>query len=118
VGLLDSIMAQDAALAFTDPDTFGEAVLYSPKNGTPRTINAVVEREAPVDFNGEEVKRPQVRITVANHATVGILASAINFGGDTVTVAPVKGGAVVALSVHKVLGQEWMDGGCVYLDLR
>ena len=112
--LLDGVLSLDAALAFTDPDTFGESVTYSPKSGTPRTITVVVERYAPQERNG--VMRPFMRVLAQNSSTAGIDATTVNYGGDTITVAYKKGGTATAYRVHAVQ-EETHDAGAITVEL-
>ncbi|HYE19918.1 MAG TPA: hypothetical protein VEA69_15825 [Tepidisphaeraceae bacterium] len=74
----------------------GESIVYSPKTGAARTITAIVERHAPEQFDAGGPMFSAITITVRNHATSGILATSINWGGDTVTLAATKGGTAAA----------------------
>lgn len=117
MGILDDIIAQDAAFAFLEPDLMPgtEAVVYTPRNGTPRTVNAGVERFALEDREG--VPRPRARVTLRNHATAGVLATAVNVGGDTITAAIEKGGTARAYLVSLPQDGEWHDAGVVTLEV-
>lgn len=109
MGILNSIISDLDAAAFTDPDLFGEEVTYTPRGGEPRTINADVQRDPPVeiDLPGGQARRPKMIVTIRNHATLG--ADAIDSGGDTITVAYRLGGTAQAHAVGAPLAS---DEGC------
>lgn len=115
MGLLNQIIITDAA-AFTDTDGFGETVTYTPVTGSPRSISAFVERDPPDRISPDgDVYRPKMEITVANSATLGILATEIDNGGDTVTVAYPLGATAAA---HAILGTPIVqDAGMIRLEL-
>ena len=83
--LFDAMFASRAAPTLLVQ--FGEPVVYTPRNGIPRTIQAIVSRfsihgpsEAP------EVLSPMVEIEVLNDPVLGINCGSFDSGGDTVTV--------------------------------
>jgi hypothetical protein len=99
------------------PD-FGEDVVYTPRNGAPRTIKAIVRRNPPayVGSNGQPVA-PIAEIEVANSATTGISSAELDTGGDAVTVAPRIGGTARAMPVHLPQNGESHDVGATRLEL-
>lgn len=115
MGLLNQVILVDAA-AFTDTDGFGESVTYTPLGGSARPIAAFVERDPPERIGGDgSVYRAKMEITVANSATLGILATEINNGGDTVTVAYPQGATAAA---HVIVGKPIIqDAGMIRLEL-
>lgn len=109
MGILNDIISDLDAYAFTDPDAFGEEVTFTPRNGVARTINADVQRDPPVEISvpGGQARRPKMIVTLRNHATLG--ASSIDSGGDTITVAYRLGGTAQAFAVGAPMAQ---DAGC------
>lgn len=68
---------------------FGESVVYSPRTGSDRTITAEVDRTDRNVLEGvDRGTSPRFTITVRNHASLGILSTEINLGGDEIQVAP------------------------------
>ena len=74
---------------------FGEDVVYTPLNGTARTILAVVDRDQGAAEHGPATV-PQFRVTACNRTTSkttdddgvgGIGSDEINLGGDLATLA-------------------------------
>lgn len=115
MGLLDKILESDAA-AFADPDVFGESVVITLRNGTTRTVSAVVDRREPEPMgNGY---RPKMFITFRNSATLGLLASEIDGGGTiTVTVAYPYGAAAKPHQIHRRVDENPADAGMVTVEV-
>lgn len=100
---------------------FGESVVYTPANGTPRTILAIVDRSVPERAPGGGAMAPKLTITVANNATTGISTATLDAAGnDRVTVAIRYGGTPVSLGVYlpPAGSKATHDAGMVQLDLR
>src|SRR4051794_19966417 len=115
MGVLDDIFADDAA-NFTDPELFGEQVIYKPRDGASRPINAIVDRQPPERMTPDgEVFMPKIEIEVANNSTSGISAAEMNNGGDKVTVALRKGGIVKDFLIRGEPIQQ--DAGMIRLSL-
>lgn len=89
------------ALAFVDPDEFGEELTYNVGGVTPRTVHATVMR-------GELGPRPEdeyitavgVRLYIPNRDEFGITA---HTGADTVEVSVRRGDAAQTLRVVRVI---------------
>lgn len=114
----DQMIASSASV-FTG--TFGESVVYTPAGGAARTILAVVDRSPQATITEAGVVTPQLRISVRNHATLGVLASAVNqHGADKVSVAIMQGGTPVSLGVYLPPpgAPGTQDAGMIVLDLR
>lgn len=119
MGLLDDMLKADSAV-FVDTDGFGEQVTYSPLNGTPRTINALVNRKPPAVYSGNgEVLTPLMTILVRNDATYGISSATLNANGnDRVTVAYRIGGTAESYGVYLPDSDVTHDVGMIELYLR
>jgi hypothetical protein len=79
------MLAADATAVFCNSADFAEPITYTPRGGTTRSINAIVNRNPPETAAGNGLK-PSMTITVANHATLGIDITTFNAGGDYVTL--------------------------------
>jgi len=113
VGLLDDVMALDGEM-MVDTDSGGESVSYVAKDGTARSINAIVFRNPPAEVPGTKVgSSPLIRVFVRNHATHGI--TSVNTGGDKLLIADRYGGPAADHYVSKILHQ---DAGGWMLELR
>ena len=102
---LKTQMSQDAGI-FLNPGEFAEAVVYTPKNGTAKTIQAVIDRKR-LNPAGEDVGRTlvnQSEIFIAYDADVGV--SAVNKGGDIVSFPVNLGGTPIDWAVIDILGQD------------
>ena len=98
-------LAQDAGV-FLNPGEFAETILYTPKNGTAKSIKAVIERKR-INPAGEDVGRilvNQSEIYIANDATVGV--SAVNKGGDIVSFSENLAGTPIDWAVIDIIGQD------------
>ena len=95
-------------------DQFGESVIYTPAGGSPRTIQAIVDR-GPLELVAEpgDVLAPSLEIEVLDDATEGIASSAVNTGGDTVTVSVWPGQTACVLAVVELMQQQ--DNGLLRL---
>ena len=99
-------LKKDALNCFLTADEFAEAIQYTPKNGTSKTIKAVINRKR-LNPGGEESGRAlqnQIEIFIANDSTYGI--DSINKGGDEVFFPEVLGGVDVNFVVVDILGED------------
>lgn len=89
---IQSSVESDIAKYFFDPDMMpgAEAITYTAFGGSPITIYAQITREDVIHVG--EIAAAGILITVENHATRGILQSAMNTSGDTVTLKYRVGG--------------------------
>lgn len=99
MNLLNEMMAADAAFLMAD-DGFAEAVIYTPRNGTARTINAIVDRNPPALATSPGDPMPLMTVSVANNATTGISSAELDVGGDTITVAYRIGRTAKSYQIH------------------
>lgn len=94
MGLIDNVMNDWDAAAFVDPDLTpgAEAVTVGVDGGDEWAVNAIVDRDPPVPADGRMAK-PQLRITLRNHATLGIAVGSFNAGKYYVKVPDTVGSA-------------------------
>ena len=104
-------LAIDHAGAFFD--SFGEKVVYNPSGGTPRLIDAIIERLPPGPL-GTLSQSIRANITVRNAPTSGIDPGDDNPLEDTVTLEPEKGHARVTWPLSFKRNQ---DAGLVTYEL-
>ncbi len=97
----------------------GEKVVYKPRDGRPRTITAIVDRQPPEQVSGVDAPTWSYRVKViANMQAAtygGIELTEINTGGDQIELAPRRGGTVSARTVAVVLES---DAGTLVLGVR
>lgn len=99
---LASRLDDDAAI-FVRVEDFGETITYTPRDGSPVSIPALVKREGPSpETEGNFGMRPHnLTIYIRNDATYG--RTSIDTGGDSVTLARRVGDATTTtLLVRKV----------------
>jgi len=117
----DATLQTDAELFLKE---FGEEITYTPSNGSPRAILAIVDRNPPEDIPEAPVGGMQKSITiqVANRSTSisdddvgGISSAELDTGGDTVTLAVRIGGTPQVRPIAKLLEQ---DAGMLQLEVR
>lgn len=102
----DSLFADVAAPNHVD--LFGEAIVYAPHGGTPRTITAIVDRN-PVALLATMQDVPSVGVLVgvlndADNASLGgIDVASVNFGGDRVQLAIKPGGTAEYLALQSLV---------------
>lgn len=99
-------LKRDALNCFLTVDEFAEAIQYTPKNGSPKTIKAVINRKR-LTPGGEESGRTlqnQLEIYIANDSSYGI--PSINKGGDEVVFPEVLGGNDVNFVVVDIFGED------------
>ena len=90
---LKSDMASDVANILKDPNGPSETIQYTPFGGSPKSVNAVVNRARPdsgVQDGGHLVGR-QAEITISILATDGV--ASVNKGNDIVSMPIYNGGA-------------------------
>lgn len=93
MNLLDSIIIDDALLAFNDQDTFAEALTYVPRTGATRAIYGIIDREpAATRAEVDAGVAPKLVVSVQNHATYGISLTELQTGGDRILVKRRLGG--------------------------
>lgn len=110
---LRQMIIDDAATVFCNPSEFAEAVVYHPhrfygaEERSPRTINAVVMREAiaVISEDGDTVA-PMWEVHVANDSTLGISSDELDLGGDKISLVPRVGKTPELRSITKLLGHE------------
>jgi hypothetical protein len=98
--------------------THGEAVVYWPLNGQPRSIQAIVERATPAPL---DTQSPRSRAT--NNVTVralnceidGISTRELDVGGDEIELARRLGEDTERRPIKAIVGQ---DGGMLSLEVR
>lgn len=115
---MSSNFGQNNAVAFVR--RFGEEITYTPKDGTPRTIWAVVTREPVQGINEmQKARSPRLVVQVLTDSTIGTYGGIdfdeLNTGGDTLTVATRYGGTAAARPIANVLDS---DPGMFRLELR
>lgn len=95
---------------------FGEPIVYYPRNGKPRTITAIVDRDPPRDGGDfDEHRGPRFSIEVTNDQIDGIASDCIDMGGDRVEFAQRKGAAAVQMSLVQLVDQ---DAGMLRIEVR
>ncbi len=101
-------LASDASGVFLNTDEFAEPVTYTPKGGSPKVINAIVDRQrVSPDQNTDHAILNQIEITIANSVTSGV--ATINKGGDKVSLPERIGGESIDWIVADILSQdEWL----------
>ena len=79
-----------------------ETIVYRPRAAGSRNIKALVQRDLPLELANHEIV-PATVLRVRDHATLGILASTLDTGGDRVTWRPKRGGAVKTSRIVRLL---------------
>lgn len=113
---LRAMIATDVTTVFTSTSDFAEAVLYYPRTGGIREIDAVVIREpvAVISEDGDTVA-PTWQVHVANSDTLGISGEELDTGGDQIGLSPRDGQAEERRSITQLLIQ---DHGMLVLECR
>lgn len=99
---LRDLMKKDALALVRDQQEFAQEVTYTPKGGSPRTINAIVSEE-PLDSNAQDSNRgvyQKARVHVLNDATQGTDNPK---RGDRITMRSNPGAAEVVWVVEAIL---------------
>jgi hypothetical protein len=95
-------------------DDFGETVTYRPAHGRPRSIRAIVDRDAPSMF-GDVGVTPTIRVTVANDSATGISSRNVRTGSDQIDVSERSGEAAVSRKITRIVSH---DEGMMVLEVR
>lgn len=113
---LHDMITADASAVFCNVNDFAESVVYYPKTGDARDINAIVIREAlaVLPEDGDNVT-PVFEVHVENDDTRGISTLELNLGGDALAFAPRIGQPVSRRSILKLLSH---DEGMLVLECR
>ncbi len=85
-----------------------ESVVYTPaaQGATPRTIDALVDRQIPSDVPGSHQGSGVTHLAVLNDTVLGITATEADRGNDTISVAIHAGGAAVARTLGRIVSQD------------
>ena len=95
---------------------FGETIVYKPRGGGSRSIEAVVTRAGAEGLGGAPAgNAPLSNILVKNDSTEGISSSEIDTGGDKVTIAHRIGDTAQDRRITNIIGQ---DCGMMTLEVR
>lgn len=107
-------MSVDLTMGVSDMlAAFGESVQYRRDNILVRTITAVVDRGAPTATGPGGGNRPSCRVSIANSATTGIDAAAIDLGIDSLWFANREGGTAERHTIRQIVSQ---DSGMIELE--
>ena len=88
-------LAVDARNVILNKDEFAETVIYTPKGGSPKSIEGIVSRSQ-ADSNEQDQGRMlhrQCEIWIANDASEGVVS--VDKGDDKVSLPPLLGQASV-----------------------
>lgn len=88
---LSEAIETDASKVFLRTKDFAESVVYLPRCGSPRPINAIVDREPGQVFLNGEFVTPQLIIAVDNRKETGIDQREIDAGDQMLVAIKVKG---------------------------
>lgn len=96
-------MAVGSALDAFSADT----IIYQPRSGAARSIEAIVEYPGPAAINGlSGGSRPVIDIYVKNDSTIGIGSDEIDTGGDKIQVPPRFGRAAVTMRIVRIVSHD------------
>jgi hypothetical protein len=104
---LRETIEDDATTVFCNVDDFAESVVYYPRGGGSRSINAVVFREG-VQYFIDDTQNAMAayEVHVANDALTGISSNSINCGGDVLGFPPRDGKTATRHTIKKIAGQD------------
>lgn len=103
----------DAGGFFTD---FAETVVYCPRSGVRRSVQAVVDRSPPQDLSeAAGVAGAGIQVHVRNSATLGIASSELDIGGDRIELALRLGATAQARPISRLVSQ---DAGILTLEVQ
>lgn len=108
MGVLDEILASDGE-ALVDTDAFGESVTYVKKDGTTRSVKAVVFRQVPnvpAELPNPGHLVPVCEIEVRNDTTYGIATSEVDLGADKVQLSKRVDGSTESLRFGQIVEQD------------
>lgn len=98
--------------------THGESVVYWPKGGRPRTIQAIIERDIPAPLDTQSPRARATNTVVAralNCEINGISTRELNTGGDQIELARRLGEATERRPIKAIVSQ---DGGMLSLSVK
>lgn len=96
---------------------FGESITYTPLGESGRTFDAILERSPPSIYDSAgNVVTPAFIVRFHNDATLGVAASEIDTGGDTIELVPVLGSAVK--KTYQVIRLISQDSGVCQVAVR
>ncbi len=96
--------------------TFAETIVYKPKAGGTRSIQAIVSRDPPAAMgDAPHGKSPTLMLDVENDSTTGISSDEVDTGGDLVTVAVRIGDSAQDRRITGIISQ---DAGRVTYGVR
>jgi hypothetical protein len=84
-----------------------KTVTYTPRSGSPRTIDAIVEYPGPEsigEFEGGSA--PLLDILVANNSTEGIDSAEVDTGGDKITLPKRRDLAGRVTRITRIINQD------------
>ncbi len=86
-----------------------ERLVYRPRTGRARPIQATVTRGSPAPMIGT-ARAPRFAILVLNDASDGIAAAALDVGADRIDVAETIGGEAMPRGIQKIAKQspDWL----------
>lgn len=94
----------------------GEGITYVPGSGAERSIVAIVERRPPERLTpGKPGSAYQLVVKVMNDPALGISASELDVGADSLRLSAIEGGA---LQLRAIVARENDDGGMLKLGVR
>ena len=103
----------DAGGMFAD---FNETIRYRPRDGRPRTIVAVVDRNPPAPIDGApNGVRASMMIEALNDEFSGIGSREVDTGGDRVEIAPRIG---LPIREYRLVSVESTDDGTVRIGVN
>ncbi len=95
---------------------FAESVTYTPSVGSARSISAIVDRNPPQSVDGfGQVHAANIVAFVPNDGTLGIDSSALNTGGDTLTISKRVGETATARSIVRLV---YHDAGLCEIEIE
>jgi len=112
MGLLESIMQDDARFGFSE--TFGESdsVTWTPNGGNAIPITAIIDRDAPLrkDEATGKLYKSRFEIDVENSATTGVSSAASNIEAGYFTIPKRSGHAemikLTVMSLNQIVSQD------------
>lgn len=118
MSIFDDVLQADSEF-FVDADIIGgEQVVYVPRTGSPRVIQAIVSRNqlSPIsELPGNSRPVVNIVISVQNNAVCGIASTEIDTGGDRVRLSRRKGAPVEDRPIANVISH---DAGMLRLEVR
>lgn len=113
---LHDVIQTDGLNVFCNANDFGETVTYYPRDGSPRSIVAVVIRNAISPIPEEaDIVSPVFEIHVHNDCETGIASDELNLGGDAIEFARRVGECTERRFINRMLDH---DEGMLVLECR